>query len=36
MKVRCSSLLFLLAVILIIAGYTHNKTIEGFSATNWS
>jgi len=36
MKVRCSSLLFLLAVILIIAGCTHNKTIEGFSATDWS
>ena len=36
MKVRCSSLLFLLAAILITAGCTHNKTIEGFSATNWS
>jgi tetratricopeptide (TPR) repeat protein len=36
MKVRCSSLLFLLAAILITAGCTHNKTIEGFSATDWS
>ena len=36
MKVRCSLLLFLLAAILITAGCTHNKTIEGFSATNWS
>ena len=36
MKVRCSSLLFLLAAILITAGCTHNKTVEGFSATNWS
>ena len=36
MKVRCSSLLLLLAAILMTAGCTHNKTIEGFSATNWS
>jgi len=44
MKVRCSSLLFLLAAILITSGCTHNKTIVGFSdpdlseisATNWS
>ena len=44
MKVRCSSLLFILTVIFITAGCTHNKTIEGFtandlseiSATNWS
>ena len=44
MKVRCSSLLFLLAAILITTGCTHNKTIVGFSdtdlseisATNWS
>ena len=36
MKVRCSSLLFLLTAILITAGCTHNKTIEGFSAANWS
>ena len=36
MKVRHSSLPFLLAAILITAGCTHNKTIEGFRATNWS
>jgi Flp pilus assembly protein TadD len=36
MKVSCSSVLFLLAAILITAGCTHNKTIEGFSAINWS
>jgi tetratricopeptide (TPR) repeat protein len=36
MKVRCSSLLFLLAAILITDGCTHNKTIEGFGATKWS
>ena len=36
MKVRCSSLLFILTVIFITAGCTHNKTIEGFSATKWS
>ena len=36
MKVSCSSLLFLLAAILITSGCTHNKTIEGFSAANWS
>ena len=36
MKVRCSSLLFLLAAILITTGCTHNKTIKGFSAANWS
>ena len=36
MKVRCSPLLFLLAALLITAGCTHNKTIEGFSATKWS
>ena len=35
MKVRCRSLLFLLAAILITSGCTHNKTIEGFSAANW-
>jgi Flp pilus assembly protein TadD len=36
MKVHCSSLLFLLAAILITSGCKHNKTIEGFSAANWS
>ena len=36
MKVRCSPLLFLFAAILIAAGCTHNKTIEGFSAAHWS
>ena len=36
MNVRCSLLLFILTVIFIIAGCTNNKTIEDFSATNWS
>jgi len=44
MKVRCSSLLSLLAAILIVVGCTHNKTVVGLSAndlseisaTNWS
>ena len=36
MKVGCSSLLILLAVMLITTGCTHNKTNERFSAANWS
>ena len=36
MTFRCSSLLFLLAAILITAGCTHHKPIEGRIATNWS
>ena len=36
LKVSCSSLLFLFAAILIITDCTHNKTIQGFSAANWS
>jgi len=35
MKIRCSSLLFLLATILITCGCAHNKTIEGHSAIKW-
>jgi Flp pilus assembly protein TadD len=35
-KVRYSLLLCLCAAILIAAGCTHNKTIEGFSSANWS
>ena len=36
MKVSCSSLIFLLAAMLITTGCTNNKTIERFSAANWS
>lgn len=36
MTFRCSSLLFLLAVILITAGCTQNKPMKGFIGTNWS
>ena len=36
MKVGCSSLLFLLAAMLITTGCTHNKPFERFNAANWS
>jgi tetratricopeptide (TPR) repeat protein len=35
MKIRCSSLLFILVALLITVGCAHNKTIEGFNAIEW-
>ena len=35
MKIRCSSLLFILIALLITVGCAHNKTIGGFDAIEW-
>ena len=35
MKIRCKSLLFILAALLMIVGCAHNKTMDGFDAAEW-
>ena len=35
MKIRCSSLLFILVALLITVGCAYNKTIDGFNANEW-